>query len=307
MNSLVYSQYLSVAREAALAAGELLRDQALHHQNELIVDMAEAHDIKLELDRRCQSLIEKILLRSFPHFAIYGEEGVSGDPEAEYQWIIDPIDGTVNFFYGIPHFAISIALRYVEKKNPLSKLVDISKVPGVSGTQTRSVLNTLEDANTGTMQQFATAVEFSKESIILGIIYDPMRKELWEAVRGGAFTLNDHPVHISRRTQLSEAVVSVGLSKSATTMEETLPQFAQMLRSVRKCRLMGSATLDIAYVACGRLDAYIEHQISLWDIAAGILMIEMAGGVVELKPHPTESDKYSIVACNPLIREQLKF
>ena len=64
---------------------------------------------------------------------------------------------------------------------------------------------------------------------------------------------------------------------------------------------MGSATLDIAYVACGRLDAYIENQISLWDIAAGVIMVEMAGGIVELKPHATEPDKYSIVASNGLI------
>ena len=247
-----YSQHLSVAREAALAAGELLRDQALHHQHELVVDAAEAHDIKLELDRRCQSLIEKILLRSFPDFAIYGEEGISGNSNAEYQWIIDPIDGTVNFFYGIPHFAISIALRH-------------------------------------------------KKEIVVGVILDPMRNELWEASRGGAVTLNGHPLHVSRRTKLSESIVSVGLSKTAATIEQAAPEFLKMVRSVRKCRLMGSATLDIAYVACGRLDAYIENQISLWDIAAGVIMVEMAGGIVELKPHATEPDKYSIVACSGLI------
>ena len=253
-----YSQYLSVARQAAIAAGELLRDQALHHHEELIVDAAEAHDIKLELDRRCQSLIEKMVLQSFPDVAIYGAEGVSGDPNAEYQWIIDPIDGTVNFFYGIPHFAISIALR-------------------------------------------------RHQEIIIGVIYDPMRNELWEAVRGGSVTLNGHPIHVSHRTKMSESVVSVGLSKTATTIEEAAPQFLKMVRSVRKCRLMGSATLDIAYVACGRLDAYIENQISLWDIAAGILMVEMAGGIVELKPHTTEVDKYSIIACSSAIRESLNF
>lgn len=253
-----YSEYLSIAREAALAAGELLRNQALHHHEELVVDVAEAHDIKLELDRQCQLLIEKKLLHSFPTFSIYGEEGITNNSNAEYQWIIDPIDGTVNFFYGIPHFAISIALR-------------------------------------------------RNKEIVTGVIYDPMRNELWEAARGGLVTLNGQPIHVSRRTKMSESVVSVGLSKTAATIEEAAPQFLKMVRSVRKCRLMGSATLDIAYVACGRLDAYIENQISLWDIAAGVLMVEMAGGVVELKPHSTEADKYSIVASNPLIREQLKF
>lgn len=251
-----YSSYLSAAREAALAAGEFLREQSHHSQDELIVNTAEAHDIKLELDCRCQSLIEEILLRSFPDFAIYGEESISGNPNAEYQWIIDPIDGTVNFFYGIPHFAISIALR-------------------------------------------------RQQEIIVGVIYDPMRQELWEATRGGAVTLNGRPLKVSRRASLSESVVSIGLSKTTATIEKALPQFVQMLHSVRKCRLMGSASLDIAYVACGRLDAYIENQINLWDIAAGVLMVEMAGGLVELQPHPSEPDKYSIVACTPAFKKHL--
>ena len=248
MNS-SYQQQLLVAREAALAAGDLLREHALKNQQELIIDHREAHDIKLELDRRSQELIEKIVKRSFPDFAIYGEEGISGDPNAEYRWIIDPIDGTVNFFYGIPHFAISIALQR------------------------------------------------HKETIV-GVIYDPIRKELWEASKGGSVIMNNHPIAVSTRSTLSEAVLSIGMSKSATTMEKTLPHFLEMLRSAHKCRMMGSATLDIAYVACGRLDAYIEGQISLWDIAAGALMVEMAGGVVELKPHLTEPNKYSIVATS---------
>lgn len=248
---------LQVARKAALAAGDLLRTYAHKNQEELIVDHREAHDIKLALDRSSQELIEKTVKQSFPDFAIYGEEGISGDPDAEYRWIIDPIDGTVNFFYGIPHFAISIALQ-------------------------------------------------RKRETIIGVIYDPIRNELWEASKGESVTMNNHPIRVSTRSKLNEAVLSIGMSKSATTMEETLPYFLQLLRSAHKCRIMGSATLDIAYVACGRLDAYIEGQISLWDIAAGVLMVEMAGGLVDLKPHATEADKYSIMASGALIREQLK-
>ncbi|MDH4470509.1 MAG: inositol monophosphatase family protein [Verrucomicrobiae bacterium] len=244
-----YQKQLCSAREAALAAGELLRENALKNQQELLVDHREAHDIKLELDRRSQELIEKKLKLSFPDDAIYGEEGISGDPHSEYRWVIDPIDGTVNFFYGIPHFAISIALQR------------------------------------------------NKETVI-GVIYDPIRKELWEACRGGSVLMNNKPIVVSSRSQLSESVLSIGMSKSATTMEKTLPHFIELLRSAHKCRMMGSATLDIAYVACGRLDAYIEGQISLWDIAAGVLMVEMAGGIVHLKPHLTEADKYSIVAAS---------
>ncbi|HLB33837.1 MAG: inositol monophosphatase [Verrucomicrobia bacterium RIFCSPHIGHO2_12_FULL_41_10] len=249
MNTLSHQKKLTVAREAALAAGQLLRENAIKNQQELIVDHCEAHDIKLELDRRSQTLIEKIVNYSFPDFAIYGEEGVSGDPKAEYQWVIDPIDGTVNFFYGIPHFAISIALRQAGET-------------------------------------------------ILGVIYDPMRNELWEAIDGGIVTMNERPIRVSTRTQLNEAVLSIGMSKTADSIEQALPRFAQMIRTVRKCRMMGSATLDMAYVASGRLDAYIESQISLWDIAAGALMVKMAGGYVDLRPHATEADKYSIIASS---------
>jgi myo-inositol-1(or 4)-monophosphatase len=240
---------LTTARDAALAAGGMIRG---HFESELHVDSAEAHDIKLELDRRSQALIESLILGVFPDHAIYGEEGVRGDQNAADQWIIDPIDGTVNFFYGIPHFAVSIAHR--------------------------------------------------REGVITaGVIYQPMTGELWAASRGGAVTLNGRPIRVSSRAKLSDAIVSVGVSKTEAAIEKGLPVLGQMMRSARKTRMMGSAALDIAYVASGRLDAYIESQISLWDIAAGMLMVEMAGGTVNLRPHPTAPDKFSIMASSSRI------
>ena len=246
----MHNLLLATAREAALTAGGLIRG---HFERELNVDAAEAHDIKLELDRRSQALIESIVLAAFPNHAIYGEEGMRGDPNAADQWIIDPIDGTVNFFYGIPHFAISIAHRH------------------------NGVITT-------------------------GVIYDPMRNELWEASRAsGQITLNDRKIRVSRRAKLSDAIVSVGVSKTDAAIDAGLPVLGEMMRAARKTRMMGSAALDIVYVASGRLDAYIESQISLWDIAAGMLMVELAGGVVDLKPHPTVPDKFSVVASSGAI------
>jgi myo-inositol-1(or 4)-monophosphatase len=240
------SDYLNSAREAAHAAGGLLRasfGRPLH------VDANEAHDIKLELDRRSQELIESLLLARYPDHAIYGEEGVRGDAGSEFHWVIDPIDGTVNFFYGVPHFAISIALRRAGK-------------------------------------------------IIAGVIYDPMRDELWAVEENGTPTLNGQPITVSTRTVLSDAIVSVGVAKSLDSINRGLPLFDRMARSAKKCRMMGSAALDIAYVACGRLDAYIESTISLWDIAAGLLLVERAGGVVTLEPHESVPEKFSIVATS---------
>lgn len=240
------SEYLISAVDAAQAAGGLLR---ANFGRPLNVDANEAHDIKLELDRRSQELIESLLLARFPDHAIYGEEGVRGDADSEFHWVIDPIDGTVNFFYGVPHFAISIALRRAGK-------------------------------------------------IITGVIYDPMRDEMWTVEEGGVPLLNGQPIAVSTRTSLGEAIVSVGVAKSLDSINRGLPLFDRMARSAKKCRMMGSAALDIAYVATGRLDAYIESTISLWDVAAGLLLVERAGGVVKLEPHETAAEKYSIVATS---------
>ena len=238
--------YLSAAVRAAQAAGELLRT---HFGQALDVNAFEAHDIKLDLDVRSQQLITDLLLAEFPTHAIYGEEGIAGDQDSPLQWIIDPIDGTVNYFYSIPHFCISIALR-------------------------------------------------ERDEIIVGVIYDPMRNELWQVAKGGTATLNGTPIAVSSRTKLSDATLSVGFSKTSTTIASGLPLLAKYVQRARKCRLMGSAALDLAYVASGRLDAYIEQSVSLWDVAAGKLLVEAAGGRVEITPRADHPDKISIIASS---------
>ncbi len=248
------THYLDAAVTAARAAGEMLRQ---NFSRPLRVNLAEAHDIKLEIDVRAQDLITQSLLEKFPQHALYGEEGIVGDQTSEFQWVVDPLDGTVNYYYGIPHFCVSIALR----------------------------------------RNF---------EIIVGVIYDPMREELWSAQKGDAPKLNDREFRVSERADLAEAVVSVGLSKSAATIAAGLPLFQEMVSRARKCRLMGSAALDMAYVACGRFDAYIEAAISLWDVAAGWILVETAGGLVEMNPRPDLKDRYSIIASNGVIDLKLQ-
>ena len=241
--------YLAAAENAARAAGDLLRE---NFQRPLQVKAKEAHDIKLEIDVRTQELITRLLLDQFPEHALYGEEGIVGDQSSEHQWIVDPLDGTVNFYYRIPHFCVSIALR-------------------------------------------------RGEEIIVGVIYDPIRDEMWSGERGEKPLLNAQPFRVSERTELAEAVISVGMSKTGVLIESNVPMLQQMIHRARKCRLLGSAALDMAYVACGRFDAYIEQGISLWDIAAGWLLIESAGGKVELRPRKDMNEKYSIIATNGVI------
>jgi myo-inositol-1(or 4)-monophosphatase len=241
--------YRDAAEKAARAAGQLLRQNFSHP---LRVNSAEAHDIKLAIDVEAQDLIARSLLQEFPDHALYGEEGIVGDQTSDHQWVVDPLDGTVNYFYSIPHFCVSIALRF-------------------------------------------------KAEVIVGVIYDPMRDEMWSTQKGEKPTLNGEHFRVSERADLAEAVISVGLSKTGETIDSNFPFLQQMLHRARKCRLLGSAALDMAYVACGRLDAYIEQGISLWDIAAGWILIETAGGSVDLRPRPDMKDKYSIIASNGMI------
>jgi myo-inositol-1(or 4)-monophosphatase len=241
--------YLDSAEHAARAAGDLLRQ---NFQRPMRVTAAQAHDIKLEIDVQTQELITGLLLKQFPQHALYGEEGIAGNQSASHQWVVDPLDGTVNYFYRIPHFCVSIALRF-------------------------------------------------QSEIIVGVIYDPMRNEMWSVQKGERPKLNGHVFRVSERADLSEAVISVGLSKTTKMIDSNLPLLQGMIHRVRKCRVLGSAALDTAYVACGRLDAYLEQGISLWDIAAGWILIESAGGSVRLRPHNDIKDKYSIVATNGVI------
>jgi len=237
---------LSVAIEAAHAAGKLQRE---NFGSVLAVNEMLKHDIKLDLDVRSQDLITEILLKAFPDHCIKGEEGDSGNPDSDTQWIVDPIDGTVNYFYGIPHFCVSIAAK--------------------------------RDGR-----------------YIAGVIYDPMQDETWAVEEGGIPTLNGKPFHVSERKTLAEAVVTVGFSKSREALEASFDRFKRISVEVRKTRMLGSAALALAYIACGRLDAYIEEQISEWDIAAGKMLLEAAGGSFSAQPSQTHQGKLFICATN---------
>jgi myo-inositol-1(or 4)-monophosphatase len=237
---------LELAVQAALEAGKLLRS---HFGKDAAVDEATHHDIKLALDRQSQDLITRILLESRPGDALYGEEGLAGNQESDRQWIVDPIDGTVNFYYGIPHFCVSIALRV-------------------------------------------------NDEIIVGVIHDPMVGETWTVEKGSAPLLNGAPITASPRTALEEAILFVGCGKDGDSLTIGLERFRKASLRARKMRMMGSAALGMAYIACGRLDGYIESRISLWDIAAGKLLVESAGGTVDLQPVPGKSDVWAIVASN---------
>jgi myo-inositol-1(or 4)-monophosphatase len=243
---------LAVAVKAARAAGKVMRVN--WHQPKR-VNSAEAHDIKLELDVQCQALIEKILARAFPQIPVLGEEGSTGDTAAEYCWVIDPIDGTVNYFFGMPHACVSIALQHRAKS-------------------------------------------------VVGVIYDPFTDEIWTTTKGAPTRLNGKIIHVSKRTKLNDCVIAMGFSKSQDNLKKSLPHLIRISKQAKKIRIMGSAALELAYVASGRLDAYIERTINLWDVAAGSLLVENAGGEFYVLPAP--NGKLRMCADNGKLRKKLQ-
>jgi myo-inositol-1(or 4)-monophosphatase len=244
---------LAAAVTAARAAGGVMH--ANWHKPKR-VNLSDPHDIKLELDVRCQKLIEQTLARALPGIPVLGEEGITGDMAADYRWVVDPIDGTVNYAFGLPHAAVSIALQQAEQS-------------------------------------------------VVGVIYDPFTDELWTVIRGGPTRLNGRIVRVSTRTRIEDSVIALGFSKSTASLVKCLPSLNRLMRRAKKIRIMGSAALELAYVASGRLDAYVERRIRLWDVAAGSLMVEAAGGEYYCLPVPGQY-RYAMVADNGRLRKKLR-
>ena len=245
---------LAAATEAAEASGALMRT---HLRRTKKVNEAVQHDIKLDLDVRSQRLITRLLAARFPEVPVLGEEGIDeASANVPARWVVDPIDGTVNYFYGMPHAAVSIALEHEQKS-------------------------------------------------VVGVIYDPFTDEIWTTVKGGPTRLNGKIVRVSTRGKLSESIVAMGFSKSKENLDKSMPHLMRLARRTKKIRIMGSAALELAYVACGRLDAYVERRINLWDVAAGSLLVENAGGEFYTLPAPGKY-RYAMCADNGLLRKKLQ-
>lgn len=244
--SLTPSELLPFAELIAREAGQFI---VASMKEELKVHEATHHDIKLELDSLTEKKIHQRILSRYPEHSMLGEEGGQQAGKGSYEWIIDPIDGTVNLAYGIPHFCVSVACKYGEE-------------------------------------------------ILVGVIYDPCRDEIFAAGRGLGATLNGNPIHVSTRTKVDEAILALGFSKHRESIDTCLELYQYYGPRARKLRAMGSAALDMAYISCGRLDAYIEQGIKIWDIAAGIVLLEEAGGKVELTPKPGIPHEFHICASS---------
>jgi myo-inositol-1(or 4)-monophosphatase len=220
---------LNIAVRAARSAGGVII-RNLGKLESLTIHSKDRNDFVTEVDQKAEQEIISILRRAFPDHGILAEE--SGVREGnDFQWIIDPLDGTTNFLHGFPQFAVSIALRHK-----------------------------------GRLEQ--------------GVVYDPMRQELFTATRGGGAMLNDRRIRVAKRDSLEGALLGTGFPfKSQQHLDAYLDMFRALFPRTAGIRRPGSAALDLAYVAAGRLDGFWEIGLNIWDMAAGVLLIQEAGGL----------------------------
>jgi myo-inositol-1(or 4)-monophosphatase len=221
---------LNIATRAARSAGRILLRYA-ERTDHIAVTSKNRNDFVSEVDRGAEAAIIQELRSRYPDHAILAEE--SGEHSgSDFQWVIDPLDGTTNYLHGFPQFSVSIALKY----------------------RTR-----LEQA----------------------VVYDPLREEMFTASRGQGAQLNDRRLRVAGRKSLEGALIGTGFPyRDHSHLDTYLGMFKAMIQDTAGIRRPGSAALDFAYVAAGRLDGFWELGLAQWDLAAGALLISEAGGVV---------------------------
>ncbi|RUS46581.1 inositol monophosphatase [Cohnella sp. AR92] len=260
--------FTAVAVNCASKAGEWIKSRmGRFAEPDLKYSM---HDLVTEVDKGSERLIRNLIGTHFPTHSFLGEEGVEPGPEAsaqalermsdaEYLWIVDPIDGTTNYVHGFPFFSVSIALAY-------------------------------------------------RGQVIVGVVYDPSRDELFVAERGKGAYVHGKRMSVSKEPALRQSLVATGLpADHEASLPRNLKQIQALAPQVRNLRVAGSAALHMAYVAAGRLSGFWEIGLNSWDLAAGALLIEEAGGVVsDQSGEPYHLGVRDVLASNGLIHDELR-
>jgi myo-inositol-1(or 4)-monophosphatase len=256
---------LSVAVEAAKEAGKFLKLN-VGKVKEIHLKVGQATNLVTEIDRQSEQLIIDIIKRHFPHHEFLAEEGglrqgessAGGAKKSEYRWIIDPLDGTVNYTHAFPCFAVSIGLE----KNG---------------------------------------------EIILGVVYDPNFDEMFTAEKGRGAFVNGKRLSVSKADVLIRSLLVTGFPYNIKdNPDHAIEHFVNFLKEAQAVRRMGSAAIDLAYIAAGRIDGFWEVTLNPWDVAAGILLIAEAGGkVTDFLGNPYSIYGKPILASNGTIHEEM--
>jgi len=233
------------------AAREAASSVLIHHDQRVL--SSEGKDIKISGDKKLNDIIVNFLERNSPYPVLSEEETSADSPSVTtgYHWIVDPLDGSLNFSRGIPIFCISIA--FWKEKVPLT-----------------------------------------------GVIYDFQHDEMFTGLVGEAAWLNGESIRVSSVREPKDAVLGTGFPVRTDYSESALLHFVREIQLFKKVRLLGSAAISLAYVAAGRMDMYRENDIALWDVAAGIAMVQAAGGIVSSKPSPV-INRVTVEASNPFL------
>mgnify|MGYP000751865595 CR=1 FL=1 len=250
---------LNIAVRAARSAGSVI-SRSFEQDDKLEIESKGLNDFVTNVDRNAEQAVIDVIQKAYPNHCIIGEEcGVLNGTDADYQWIIDPLDGTTNFVKGIPHFCVSIALKVKGK---------------------------LDQA----------------------VVYDPIRGELFTASRGKGAQLNGFRIRVKQPKELSGAVLATGFPfKQKQHLDSYMNMFKALFIKTADMRRAGSAALDLAYVAAGRIDGFFELGLKPWDTAAGELLIIEAGGLVtDFTGGHTHNASGNVVAgSSKLIKEML--
>jgi myo-inositol-1(or 4)-monophosphatase len=237
-----------VARQAAAEAGKILR-QRFGRYNETRVKGR--RDLVTEADLLSEKTILQIITTAFPGHGIMSEEAGTSREDSEYTWIVDPLDGTNNFHFGIPLFCVNIALA-------------------------------------------------RRGEVVMGITFDPMRNEIFRAVKGKGAYLNNRRTSVAKVADLGDSAVGVDLGYDAGRSRELLDMATGLWPNIHCMRLMGTSSLGMAYVACGRLSLYFHKSLYPWDSASGLLLIREAGGeVTDFAGRRATIEDREIIAANP--------
>lgn len=222
---------VNIAVRAARSAGDIIV-RNMDRLDRIKIVTKQNNDFVSNVDHMAEQAIITTIKQSYPDHGILAEESGTQDESSEYQWIIDPLDGTTNYLHGFPQFAVSIALQH-------------------------------------------------KGKLELGVIYDPLSQELFVASRGNGATLNDRKIRVSSHKGLDNALLGTGFpyydQSYLDTYLETMKALMQRTAGLRR---PGSAALDLAWLAAGRIDGFWEFNLKPWDIAAGALIVREAGGIV---------------------------
>jgi myo-inositol-1(or 4)-monophosphatase len=247
---------LTVAKRAAKEAGKILLSYMgkLEH-----VEYKGRRDPVSEADKASEKRVAEIIREAFPAHGFLAEEKTSWDgKDKSARWIVDPLDGTVNYAHGYPHFSVSIA--------------------------------------------------FERDGEVLaGVVFDPVKKDLFSAVKGGGAFLNGKPIHVSKTRTLIKSLLVTGFPYDIESRpKEVLEPFNRMVLASQGVRRDGSAALNLCYLACGRFDGYWEMGLKPWDTAAGMLILREAGGVVtDFKGEPFKPEMQEILASNGKIQKEM--